>query len=80
MENFSDMLVDVCSKEFKKKEVKDKIMKEIMDPLAMEVATRYYPYFIAIILILLIIMVLLSVSISVRMTENVLLSKLQTTE
>jgi len=59
-------LLDACSKELKKKEVKEKIMKNLIDPVVSEFFSRYYPYitcfmFIHMIIILLLIFIIYSI-------------------
>ena len=46
-------------KEVNKKKTKEKIMKGVIDPLLMDLSTRYYPYFITITCVMLIIIILL---------------------
>jgi hypothetical protein len=60
---FTKDLIDTCTKEFKKKENKDKIMKNVVDPIVSELFRRYYAYisfflFIHIITILLLIYII----------------------
>lgn len=37
-------LIDTCAKELKRKETKDKIMKNVLDPLVNEIFRRYLSY------------------------------------
>ena len=37
-------IIDACTKELKKKEVKDKIMKNIIDPVGNEIFRKYSKY------------------------------------
>jgi hypothetical protein len=37
-------IIDTCSKELKKKEVREKIMKNLIDPVVAEIFSRYYPF------------------------------------
>jgi len=58
-------LIDACSKELKKKETKDKIMKNVLDPIVNEIFRRYSAYiscfmFIHIITIILLIYIIYS--------------------
>lgn len=55
----TNSIIDGLVKEFKKKETKEKLMKNICDPFLHDVAMRYYPYFIVTMIILLVIIVLL---------------------
>jgi len=55
----TNSLIDGIIAEIKKKDVKEKIMKNIIDPLVADMASRYYPYFMMVIVILLIIIILL---------------------
>jgi len=59
--------IDGIISEIKKKKTKEKIMKNIIDPLLCDLTTRYYPYLITITIILVLIVVLL-LSILVLMT------------
>lgn len=63
MSNFvgpvTDALINNIIKEIKKKETKEKIMKNIIDPLLYDLSSRYYPYFMMIIVTLLLIVILL---------------------
>lgn len=56
---FTNSLIDGLIREIKKKETKEKIMENIVDPLLADVSSRYYPYFILITIILVIIIILL---------------------
>lgn len=55
----TNSVIEGISKELKKKETKDKIMKNIVNPLIHDVLARYYPYFISMLIIFLIIIILL---------------------
>jgi hypothetical protein len=57
---FTNSLIDGVVKEFKKKEMKEKIIKHIIDPLMCDLSARYYPYFISIILFLILIIIMLA--------------------
>jgi large-conductance mechanosensitive channel len=59
VQSLIDPVLKLISKEIKKKETRDKIMKNVIDPLFADLSTRYYPYFIIAIIILFIIVVLL---------------------
>ena len=52
-------IIDTCSKELKKKEVKEKIMVNLIDPVVSEFFSRYYPYITCFMFIHMIIIVLL---------------------
>jgi hypothetical protein len=52
-------VIDCVIKEIKKKKTKEKIMKNIIDPLLCDLATRYYPHFITITIFLVVIVLLL---------------------
>lgn len=52
-------IIDTCSKELKKKEVKDKIMTNLIDPVVSEFFARYYPYITCFMFIHMIIIILL---------------------
>jgi pyridoxal/pyridoxine/pyridoxamine kinase len=55
----TDAVIDGIIKELKKKQTKEKVMKNIIDPLLCDMSSRYYPYFMMITVILIIIIVLL---------------------
>ena len=55
----TNSLIDNLIKEFKKKETKEKIMKNICEPIIYDVSIRFYPYFIFILSILFINIILL---------------------
>jgi len=52
-------IIDKIIKEIKKKETKEKIMINIVDPLLKDLSTRYYPHFMVITIILIVIVVML---------------------
>jgi hypothetical protein len=52
-------IIDKIIKEIKKKETKEKIMINIIDPLLKDLSTRYYPHFMVITIILIVIVVML---------------------
>lgn len=54
-------LIDKITNEVKKKKTKEKIMRNIIDPLLCDIAKRYYPYLIMITSVLVIIILLLIV-------------------
>lgn len=55
----TDAILDNIIKEIKKKHNKEKIMKNIIDPLLCDLTTRYYPHFLTVTIILIIMVVLL---------------------
>lgn len=55
----TEALIDTVIKELKKKHNKEKIMKNIIDPLLCDLSTRYYPHFMSMIVILILMVVLL---------------------
>lgn len=55
----TDAVINNIIKELKKKETKEKIMKNIIDPLLYDLSSRYYPYLLTIIITLLLIVILL---------------------
>ena len=60
-------IIDTCSKELKKKEIKEKIMNNLIDPVISEFFSRYYPYitcfmFIHIISIILLLYIIYSIN------------------
>lgn len=62
----TNTVIDGIIKEIKKKKIKEKIMKNIFDPLLCDLTTRYYPHFLTITIIL-VVMVLLLISILVML-------------
>ncbi len=52
-------ILETCAKELKKKENKDKIMKNIIDPIVSEFFRRYSKYIFCYVLIHIIILILL---------------------
>jgi hypothetical protein len=55
----TNSVIDGIIKELKKKKTKDKIIKDIVDPLLCDLATRYYSHFLTIVIILFVIVLLL---------------------
>ncbi|AYV78812.1 MAG: hypothetical protein Edafosvirus36_2 [Edafosvirus sp.] len=55
----TNSLIDGLIKEFKKKEIKDKIMNNVVDPLLSDLTARYYPYIILTAVVFVIIIALL---------------------
>jgi hypothetical protein len=55
----TNAIIDSVIKEIKKKNNKEKIMTNIIDPLVRDMSSRYYPYFIMLIIVMLIIIILL---------------------
>ena len=55
----ADSLIDGIIKEFQKKEVKEKIEQNIINPLLADVLRKYYPYLVTIVIIFIIIILLL---------------------
>jgi len=53
--------IEMCSKELKKKETKDKIIKNFIDPITKELFNRYMVYIVCFTLIQLLIIILLIV-------------------
>jgi hypothetical protein len=52
-------ILDQCSKELKKPTTKEKIMKNVIDPIVSEFFSRYYAYLTCFVFIQLIIIILL---------------------
>lgn len=63
-------IIEHFVKEMKKKENKEKIMKNVVDPLVKNLATRYYPYFMMTIIILMLIVILLVAVLVVTVTKK----------
>lgn len=57
----TDSLIDSCIKELKKKENKEKIYKNILDPVLQEINYKYAPYFILITSLLGLIIILMCI-------------------
>ncbi len=55
----TNAVIDGVIKEIKKKKTKEKILKNIIDPLICDLAVRYYPHFMTITIILIAIILLL---------------------
>ena len=55
----TETLINKAVKEINKKKNKEKIMRGVIDPLLMDLSTRYYPYFITITSVLAVIIFLL---------------------
>ena len=55
----TDSVIEGIIRELKRKEVKEKVMRNIVDPLLCDMASRYYPYFMMMIVILLVVIILL---------------------
>lgn len=55
----TDAAIDSVIREIKKKHTKEKIMSNIIDPLLLDMSSRYYPYFMMLIIVMLIIIILL---------------------
>ena len=68
----TDGIVNGLIDEFKKKKTKEKIVKNIIDPLLCDIAEKYYPHIITLIVVLaLMILLLISILIiSIMPTKN----------
>lgn len=55
----TNSVIEGIINELKKKEVKDKVMNNIIDPLLHDMASKYYHYLMIIVIIVLIVIVLL---------------------
>ena len=66
----TDSVIEGIIAELKKKETKEKVMKNIIDPLLRDMASRYYPYFMMMIVILLIIIILLVLILIINVTNR----------
>lgn len=55
----TNTIIDCVIKELKKKQTKEKVMNNIVDPLLRDMSSRYYPYFMMIIVVMLVIIILL---------------------
>ena len=66
----TNSLIDNIIKEFKKKEIKEKIIKNVCDPIIYDISDRIYPYLILILSILCIIVILLSINIILLFSQK----------
>lgn len=66
----TDAIIKLIVKSIKRKKTKDKIMKNIIDPLLCDLSSRYYPYFIMIIVTLLLITILLVCILIITLTNQ----------
>ena len=67
----TDKLVNSFTDEIKKKKNRDKIMKNIIDPILNDINDRYYPHMVTLIVMLsLIIILLLMLLTSIRCIEQ----------
>jgi hypothetical protein len=67
----TDKLVNSFTDEIKKKKNREKIMKNIIDPILNDINDRYYPHMVTLIVMLsLIIILLLMLLISIRCIEQ----------
>jgi hypothetical protein len=55
----TDTIINQLSTEIQKKTTKDKIIKNILDPILSDIASRYYPHLLGVTVTLTIIIVLL---------------------
>lgn len=55
----TDTVLNSIIKELRKKHNKEKIMKNIIDPLVHDITNRYYPHFISVTVVLIVIVILL---------------------
>lgn len=58
----TDELVDGFIKEFQRKKIKDKIVKNMIDPILCDIAEKYYPHVVTL-MVILALMILLLISI-----------------
>jgi hypothetical protein len=55
----TNSVIDGIIKEINKKKTKEKIMKNVIDPLLCDLSIRYYPHFVTITIVLVLIIILL---------------------
>lgn len=55
----TNAIIDGVTNEIKKKKTKEKIMRNIIDPLLKDLSVRYYPYFVSITIVMAVIIILL---------------------
>lgn len=58
----TDEIVNELIREFKRKKIKDKIVKHVIDPIICDIAEKYYPHIVTL-MVLLALMILLMLSI-----------------
>lgn len=66
----TNAVIELVVKAIKKRKTREKVMKNIIDPLLCDLSSRYYPYFIMIIVILLLIVILLVCILIITMTNR----------
>jgi len=66
----TDALIDACIKQLKKKETKEKIHKNVLEPILHDISSRYYPYFMIILTILILIVTLLCIILILMIVKN----------
>ena len=66
----TDALIDSCIKELKKKENKDKMYKNILDPIFQDINNKYGPYFILITTMLGLIIILMCIILIVSLMNR----------
>ena len=57
--SLTNTVLDSIVKEMKKQKNKEKIMKNVIDPLLCDITTRYYPHFLTVTIILVVMFILL---------------------
>lgn len=57
--SLTNTVLDSIVKEMKKQKNKEKIMKNVIDPLLCDITTRYYPHFLTVTIILVVMVILL---------------------
>ena len=55
----TDAIINQLSAEIKKKKTKDKIIKDVLNPILNDITSRYYPHLMGVIITLTIIIILL---------------------
>lgn len=68
--SITNVIMDNIVKELKKKKNRDKIVKNVIDPILCDIKDKYYPYFITLVIILILIILLLVSILSVCVIDK----------
>ena len=63
--NITDRIVDTASKHIKNKKNREKIMKNIIEPVLTDINKKYYPHYITIISLFIVMIIMLIVLFSI---------------
>ena len=67
---FSNGLLNSCLKELKKKENRDKIMNDVIDPIVSDITCKYYPHFLLLTILQFLMVILLGVILAYIIMNN----------